>query len=168
MEEEKNIGEIIYGKKINKDLLIAVKKNNYNIILFDFKLKKKLLDISFHNSYITSVHICKNPLYLNNNKINFSSSSFYFLSSSFDKKFALHKISYNNLSSDFSNYKLIAQSMPTKDELNGVIQIENGQILVAARDQRLILFDNKIKDGKFKKLLEMKKNGRWKSFLYLK
>ena len=72
-------------------------------------------------------------------------------------EFVLHKISYNDISPDNSNYKLIAQSIPTKDELNSVIQIENGQILVAARDQRVILFDNKIQNGKFGKLFEIKK-----------
>ena len=127
------------------------------MILFDFKLKKKILDISFHKSCITSIHLCKKLLYIDNKKITFSTNSFYFLSSSFDGKFALHKISYNDISPDNSNYKLIAQSIPTKDELNSIIQIENGQILVAARDQRVILFDNKIQNGKFVKLFEIKK-----------
>ena len=80
----------------------------------------------------------------------------------------MHKISYNDISPDNSNYKLIAQSIPTKDELNSVIQIENGQILVAARDQRVILFDNKIQNGKFVKLFEIKKKGQWKLLLFLK
>ena len=157
VNKEKNLGIIRYGKKINKDLLIAVKNDNHKMILFDFKLKKKTLDISFHNSYISSIHICKKPLYINNKEITFTTNSFYFLSSSNDEKFALHEISYNDLSSDYSNYKLIAKSRPTKDELNGVIQIENGQILVAARDQTVILFDNKIQNGKFVQLFKVKK-----------
>ena len=157
VKEENYMRQINYGKKINKDLLIAVQKYNYKMVLFDFKLKKKILDISFHKSYITSIHICKKLLYIDNKKITFSTNTFYFLSSSFDGKFALHKISYNDISPDNSNYKLIAQSIPTKDELNSVIQIENGQILVAARDQRVILFDNKIQNGKFVKLFEIKK-----------
>ena len=151
VKEENNIGQIEYGKKINKDLLIAVQKGNYKMVLFDFKLKKKILDISFHKSYITSIHICKKLLYINNKKITFSTNTFYFLSSSFDGKFALHKISYNDLNPDNCKYKLIAQNIPTKDELNNVIQIENGQILVAARDQTIILFDNKIQNRKFVK-----------------
>ena len=137
---------------MNKDLLIDVQNDNYKMILFDFKLKKIMLGISFHKSYITSIHICKKFLYIDNKKITFSTNSFCFLSSSFDGKFVLHKISYNDISPDNSNYKWIAQSIPTIDELNSVIQIENGQILVAARDQRVILFDNKIQNGKFVKL----------------
>ena len=156
-KEEKNLGIIRYGKKINKDLLIAVKNDEHKMILFDFKLKKKTLDISFHNSYISSIYICKKPLYIDNKEIIFTNNQFYFLSSSNDGKFALHEISYNDLSSEYSNYKLIAESSPTEDELNGAIQIENGQILVAARDQTLILFDNKIRNGKFIKLFEVKK-----------
>ena len=157
VKEENNIGQIEYGKKINKDLLIYVQKGNSKMALFDFKLKKKILDISFHKSYITSIHICKKLLYIDNKKITFSTNIFYFLSSSFDNKFALHKISYNDLNPDNSNYQLIAQNIPTKDELNNVIQIENRQILVAARDQRVILFGNKIQNGKFVKLFEIKK-----------
>ena len=41
VKEENNIGQIEYGKKINKDLLIAVQKGNYKMVLFDFKLKKE-------------------------------------------------------------------------------------------------------------------------------
>ena len=43
------MGQINLGKKINKDLLIAVEKDNYKLILFDLKLKKKIFDISFTN-----------------------------------------------------------------------------------------------------------------------
>ena len=49
VKEEKNMGQIKHGKKINKDLLIAVEKDNYKLILFDLKLKKKIFDISFTN-----------------------------------------------------------------------------------------------------------------------
>ena len=157
VKEEKNLGIIRYGKKINKDLLIAVENDDHKMILFDFKLKKKTLDISFHNSYISSIYICKKPLYIDNKEIIFTTNHFYFLSSSNDGKFALHEISYNDLSSEYSNYKLIAESSPTEDELNGAIQIENGQILVAARDQTIILFDNKIQNGKFVQLFKIKK-----------
>ena len=69
----------------------------------------------------------------------------------------MHQISYNNSTKEYSNYKLISQCQPTKDEINRVIQIENGQILVTTRDQHLILFNNKITKGKFEKLFEIKK-----------
>ena len=49
VKEEKNMAQIKHGKKINKDLLIAVEKDNYKLILFDLKLKKKIFDISFTN-----------------------------------------------------------------------------------------------------------------------
>ena len=78
VKEEKNLGIIRYGKKINKDLLIAVKKDEHKMILFDFKLKKKTLDISFHNKYISSIHICKKPLYINNKEITFTTNSIFF------------------------------------------------------------------------------------------
>ena len=42
VKEEKKMGQINLGKKINKDLLIAVEKNNYKLILFDLKLKKNI------------------------------------------------------------------------------------------------------------------------------
>ena len=70
----------------------------------------------------------------------------------------MHRISYNNSTKEYSNYRLIAQCQPTKDEVNGIIQIENGQIVVATRDQHLILFSNKIQNGKFEKLFEIQKN----------
>ena len=47
--------------------------------------------------------------------------------------------------------------MPTRDEIIYIVQIENGQILVATRDQSLLLFSNNISDGKFIKLYEIKK-----------
>lgn len=58
VKEEKNIEKIERGCKIYKDLLIAeiYINHNHNIILFDLKLEKKILDISFHNGYITSFH----------------------------------------------------------------------------------------------------------------
>ena len=154
MKVDKNIEKIVLGCKINPDLLIA--EGNNNIILYNIKIKKK---ISFGNGRITSFHIVKRPLYIDNKQISFSNDSFYFLTSSLDKKFALHQISYNNTTKEYSNYKLIAQCQPTKDEVNRVIQIENGQIVVATRDQNLILFSNKIKKGNFEKLFEIKK--RW-------
>ena len=149
---EKNIENIERGYKITQDLLIAEEANN--IILYNLELKKKILNIPFGNGRITNIHICKKPLYIDNKSITSSNDSFYFLTSSLDKKFAL---SYNNLTPKNSKYKLIAQCQPTKDELNGVIQIENGQILIATRDQHIILFSNKIKNGNFEKLFEVKK-----------
>ena len=161
VKEEKNMENIIndkIGKKIFQDLLISYGTMSNNIILFDLKLKKKILDITFHNNGITSIHICTKHLYIDDKETTFSTNSFHFLSSSLDKKFALHNISYNNLTSEYSNYKLIAQYKPTRDEINDVIQIENGQILVATRDQSLILFSNKINNGNFIKLFEINKN----------
>ena len=160
LKVDNNIEKIERGCKINNDLLIAEEKNN--IILYNINSKKKILDKSnpqkqlldkYHdNGSITSFHIIKRPLYIDNKQISFSNDSFYFLTSSLDKKFSLHQISYNNSTKEFSNYKLIAQCQPTKDEVNGIIQIENGQIVVATRDSHLILFSNKIQNGKFEKL----------------
>ena len=45
-----------------------------------------------------------------------------------------------NSTNEYSNYTLISQCKPTHDEINSVIQIENGQILITVRDQSLILF----------------------------
>ena len=155
LKADKNIEKILIGCKLNTELLIA--EENNNIILYNIKSGKKILAIPFHNKRITSFHIVKRPLYINNKQISFSNDSFYFLTSSLDKKFALHQISYNNSTKEYSNYKLISQCQPTNDEINRVIQIENGQILVATRDQHLILFNNKIIKGNFEKLFEIKK-----------
>ena len=158
VKEEKNMENIIndkIGKKIFQDLLISYGTMSNNIILFDLKLKKKILDITFHNNGITSIHICTKHLYIDDKETTFSTNSFHFLSSSLDKKFALHQISFNNSTNEYSNYTLISQCKPTHDEINSVIQIENGQILITARDQSLILFSNKIKNGNFEKLFEI-------------
>ena len=96
------------------------------MIFFNLKLKQKILEIPFHIWYITNINLCTKPLIIDNKK-KFSAYSFYFLSSSFDNKFALHKISYKNLNYENIKYKLIVQCQPINDELNGVIQIENGQ-----------------------------------------
>ena len=149
---EENINGMNHGFKINENLYISDEK--YDIILFDFKLKKKILSIKFHSKLITSIHICKKPLFLENKEFTFTNNSFFILSSSLDKKFALYNIFYNNLS---FNYKLIAECKPTRDEIIGIIQIENGQILVATRDQCLLLFSNNITDRKFIKLFEIEK-----------
>ena len=146
MRNVKNIQNIEDGHKIYKDLLIG--KEGKNIILFDLKLEKKILDITFHNKDITSIHICKKPLYIDDKEILSSNDSFYSLSSSLDKKFALHQISYNNLTSEYSNYKLISQCQQTHDEINGVIQIENGQILIASRNQRYLVIQLKMEISK--------------------
>ena len=155
LKADKNIEKILIGCKLNTDLLIA--EENNNIILYNIKSGKKIVAIPFHNKRITSFHIVKRPLYIDNKQISFSNDSFYFLTSSLDKKFALHQISYNNSTKEYSNYKLISQCQPTNDEVNRVIQIENGQILVATRDQHLILFNSKITKGNFEKLFEIKK-----------
>ena len=153
VREEKNNEYIKYGYKLNENLYITEEK--YNIIIFDFKLKKKILNIKFHEHSITSLHICKKVLYIDNKESTFTNNSFFILSSSLDNKFALHNIYTNNLS---FNYKLIAEHKPTNDEINGIIQTENGQILVATRDQTLLLFNNKITNGNFEKLFEIEKD----------
>ena len=154
IREEKN--EIINGikvcLKINENLYIADENND--IIIFDIKSKKKILSINFHNKSITSIHICKKPLFLEKKELTFTENSFFILSSSLDHKFALHNIFYNNGS---LNHKLIAQCKPTNDEINGIIQIENGQIVVATRDQSFLVYSNNITEGKFIKLYDIHK-----------
>lgn len=52
---------------------------------------------------------------------------------------------------------MVAQCQPTSDEINGAIQIENGQFLIATRDQSLLLYSNIIINGTFQKLFGIKK-----------
>ena len=70
----------------------------------------------------------------------------------------MHQISLNNSTNEYSDYTLVSECKPTRDEINRVIQIENGQILITARDQSVILFSNNIKNGNFEKLFEIKQN----------
>ena len=103
---------------------------------------------------ISSLHICKKSLFIDNKESSQLNNSFFILSSSLDKLFALHEIQCENNS--FKS-KLVAQCQPTADEINDAIQIENGQFLIATRDQTLLLYSNIIKNGTFQKILEIKK-----------
>ena len=152
LKEEKNIQNLVYCHKIYKDLLIVDEKGN--IILYDLKLEKKILDITIHDShFITSIHICKKPLYIDDEELTFSNNSFFFLLSLKDK-LALYQIPYNNLTSEYSNYKLIAQSQSIKFLINNIIQIENGQIVISGISN-IMLLNNRIKNGKLEKLFEI-------------
>ena len=152
IREEDNLDKIKYGINMEKDIFISQEYND--IILFDFKYKKKILNIKFHNRTISSLHLCKKPKFIDNKESSLLKDSFFILSSSLDKIFGLHKIEYDNNS--FKS-KLITQCQPTKDEINGAIQIENGQFLVVTRDQSLLLYNNKIINGTFQKLFEIRK-----------
>lgn len=153
VREEKDAQILEHCQKIYDDLYIS--KETKDLILYDFKLKKKILNINFHIYQITSIHICKKPLIIDNQEFTFTKNSFFILTSSLDRKIALHHIFY--IDNSF-NYKLIAGCKPSRDEINNIIQIENGQILVATRDQTVILFSNNIIDGKFQKLYEIIKD----------
>ena len=61
----------------------------------------------------------------------------------------MHNILYEN---HLFKFELIAQCQPTKDEINGVIQIENGQFIVSTRDQHIILFSKYINNKNFQKI----------------
>jgi hypothetical protein len=152
IREEDTLEDIKYGINLKENIFIS--DEHYDIILFDLKLKKKILIIKFHNHLITSLHICKKTFFIDNKESSQISNSFFILSSSLDKKFALHEIQYENNS--FKS-KLVAQCQPTSDEINGAIQIENGQFLIATRDQTLLLYSNIIINGTFQKLFEIKK-----------
>ena len=152
IREEDNLENIKYGINLKEDIFIS--DDHYDIILFDFKLKKKILNVKFHNYLINSLHICKKSIFIDNKDSSKLTNSFFILSSSLDKLFALHEIQYDNNS--FKS-KLVAQCKPTADEINGAIQIENGQFLIATRDQSLLLYSNIINNGTFQKLFEIKK-----------
>ena len=55
---------------------------------------------------------------MDNNLLVSSNNVFFVLSSSTDKKFAMHKILYEN---KLLQFEIIAQCEPTRDEVNGVI-----------------------------------------------
>ena len=67
----------------------------------------------------------------------------------------MHKILYEN---NLFKFELIAQCEPTKNGINEVTQIENGQFIVYTRDQHLFLFSKYIINKNFQKLQEITKN----------
>ena len=151
IREEDYLENLKCGIKMKEDIFISQEKDD--IILYDFKLKKKIINIEFHKHNISSLHICKKPIFIDNKDSSVISNSYFILSSSLDKKFELHEIKYNN--NTFKS-KLVAQCRPTNDEINGAIQIENGQFLIVARDQSLLLYSNEILNRTFQKLYEIK------------
>ena len=153
IREEINLENINCRFIIKEDLILADKKND--IILIDLKLKKEILTIKFYNTYITSLIICKKPIFIDNKDSSLLNNSIFILSSSNDKIFALHEIFYDNNSYKF---KLIALHQPTKRQINDAIQIDNGQFLISTRDQTLLLFNNRINNGTFQKLFKIKKD----------
>lgn len=148
IREEDNLKNIKYGIKMKEDIFLSQEEDD--IILYDFKLKKKIINIEFHKHNISSLHICKKPIFIDNKDSSLINNSYFILSSSLDKKFALHEIQYDN--NTFKS-KLVAQCQPTNDEINGTIQIENGQFLIVARDQSLFLYSNEILNDFSKKII---------------
>ena len=71
-----------------------------------------------------------------------------------DRKFVMHKIIYKE---NIFQFELIAECEPNKDEINGIIQIENGQFIVSTRGQHVILFSQYINNKNFNKLYEIQK-----------
>lgn len=134
-------------KKLFDDIYIA--KQGHDIIIYDFQAKTKINTLKFHLWNISSIHLCKNPFFVDNNPLIPSNNSFFVLSSSIDGKFAMHNILYEN---HLFKFELIAQCQPTKDEINGVIQIESGQFIVSTRDQHIILFSKYINNKNFQKI----------------
>ena len=153
IREETNLENINCRFFIKEDLILAEKNND--IILINLKLKKEILTIKIYNTYITSLIICKKPIFIDNKDSSLLNNSIFILSSSNDKIFALHEIFYYNNSYKF---KLIALHQSTNDEINNAIQIDNGQFLISARDQTLLLFNNRINNGTFQKLFKIKKD----------
>lgn len=64
IREEDNLENIKYVINMKEDIFISY--DHYDIILFDFKLKKKILIIKFHNNRINSLHICKKSFFIDN------------------------------------------------------------------------------------------------------
>ena len=149
IKEEKSLKSIEIKEpiKLFEQNYIAIEKED--IIIYNFNLKKKLSTLKFHSHQIASIQLCKMPYLINNSSIQ-SNNIFFVLSSSWDKKFAVHKIIYKD---NFFQFELVTENKPTKDEINGAIQIENGQFIICTRDQHIILFSRH-----FKKLYEIKKD----------
>ena len=64
IREEDNLENIKYVINMKEDIFIS--DDHYDIILFYFKLKKKILNIKFHNHLINSLHICKKSFFIDN------------------------------------------------------------------------------------------------------
>ena len=125
-----------------------------DLIIYNFKINKKLQTLKYHSQRINRFHLCKSPIFIDNIQLTLSNNLFIVLSSSLDKKFAMHKIIYEN---NIFQFELIAECEPTKNEINGAIQIENGQFIISTRDQHIILFSQYINNKNFNKLFEIEK-----------
>jgi len=77
-----------------------------DLIIYDFQKKAKLNTLKFHSHYITSIHLCKKPFFVDNNLLVSSNNVFFVLSASLDKKFAMHKIIYED---NLIKFELIAR-----------------------------------------------------------
>ena len=139
-------------QKLFNDIYLAIEKND--IIIYDHQTKTKLNILKFHSQNITSIHLCQKPFSIDNNQSISTNKEFFILSSSLDNKFAMHKISYEN---KLFKFALIAQCKPTIDEINGIIQVENGQFIVSTRDQHLFLFSKYINNKTFQILNKIEK-----------
>ena len=58
IREEDNLENIEYGINMKENVFIS--DDHYDIILFDFKLKKKILNIKFHSRLIILFIFVKN------------------------------------------------------------------------------------------------------------
>ena len=143
---------IVDPQNILDDIYLIIEENDLTI--YNFKTNQKLQTLKYHSNTISKIHLCKKPISIDNILLIPSNNIFFVLSSSLDKKFAMHKIVYKD---NIFQFELIAEYKPTKDEINGVIQIENGQFIVSTRDQHIILFSQYINNKNFNKLYEIEK-----------
>ena len=152
IEEEDSLKslDIVDPQNLFNDYYLAIEEND--LIIYNFKTKQKVNTLKFHLSMITSIHLCKRQIFIDNNPLVSSKNIFIVVSSSLDKKIAMHKIIYAN---NIFKFELIAECEPTEDGINGIIQIENGQFIVSTRDQHIILFSNYIINNNFYKLYEL-------------
>ena len=144
--------DIKYPQKLMDVIYIAIKKND--LIIINFQTKEILNNLKYYLQRITAFHLCKKQFFVDNNPLTASKDVFYVLSSSLDKKFAIHKILYKD---NIFQFELIAECEPTDDEINGAIQNENGQFIITTRDQHIILYSKYINNKNFNKLYEILK-----------
>jgi hypothetical protein len=144
--------DLVAPQKLFDDIYLVIEEND--LIIFNFKINKKLQTLKYHSGRINRLHLCKKPIFIDDNQLTSSNNLFIVLSSSLDKKFAIHKIIYED---NIFKFELIAECEPTHGEINGAIQIENGQFIISTRDQHLILFSQYINNKNFKKLFEIQK-----------
>ena len=143
---------IVDPQNLFDDIYLAIEENDLSI--YNFKINKKLQTLKYHSKRINKFHLCKKPIFTDNIQLTPSNNLFIVVSSSLDQKFAIHKIIYNN---NIFQFELIAECEPTKNDINGAIQIENGQFIVSTRDQHLILYSQYINNKNFDKLYEIEK-----------